>query len=308
MYHKPFIQSLVINWHITEACNYSCQYCYANWERCERPQQLAKKPEYTSELLNELYKFFHPANRANPLVDKISWKSVRLNLAGGEPTLYQDRLVEIAQEAHKIGFDVSLITNGSQLNQDLVEKLAPEISWLGISLDSTLADTNRIIGRRDRRGNLLNIDKLCSVLDFGRKLNPQLNIKINTVVNRYNHLEDLRPLINSAAPDKWKVLRVLPLINENLIVSDKEYSQFLIRHKELTGIISVENNLDMVDSYIMVNPYGQFFQNSSFSINHGYNYSRSIVQVGAKTAFSDITFTPDRFAARYSPQMTGARI
>lgn len=25
---RHFVDELVINWHLTEACNYRCQYCY----------------------------------------------------------------------------------------------------------------------------------------------------------------------------------------------------------------------------------------------------------------------------------------
>lgn len=27
---------IVINWHVTEACNYHCGYCYAKWQRVDR--------------------------------------------------------------------------------------------------------------------------------------------------------------------------------------------------------------------------------------------------------------------------------
>ena len=26
-------RELVVNWHITEACNYKCSYCFAKWNR-----------------------------------------------------------------------------------------------------------------------------------------------------------------------------------------------------------------------------------------------------------------------------------
>ena len=25
-------KELVVNWHITEACNYKCDYCFAKWD------------------------------------------------------------------------------------------------------------------------------------------------------------------------------------------------------------------------------------------------------------------------------------
>ena len=31
----------VINWHVTEACNYRCGYCYAHWDRPSRTEVCA---------------------------------------------------------------------------------------------------------------------------------------------------------------------------------------------------------------------------------------------------------------------------
>lgn len=88
---------LVINWHVTEACNYSCQYCYAKWDAPQRQRQrdLIHNPVHTRELLVRIYEFFHPDNDANPLRRHMDWGSVRLNLAGGEPSLYARRLLEM---------------------------------------------------------------------------------------------------------------------------------------------------------------------------------------------------------------------
>lgn len=47
-------QQLVINWHLTEACNYSCQYCYAAWNKATNPRELINDAGQTLELLTEL--------------------------------------------------------------------------------------------------------------------------------------------------------------------------------------------------------------------------------------------------------------
>ena len=36
---------LVINWHITEACNYQCFYCFAKWQKDDQRELLHSKHE-----------------------------------------------------------------------------------------------------------------------------------------------------------------------------------------------------------------------------------------------------------------------
>lgn len=296
---------LVINWHLTEACNYCCQYCYATWNESACPRELIHDPERTAALLSELYRFFWPGNHANPLASRMSWSSVRLNLAGGEPLLHANKLPVIVSQARALGFEVSLISNGSHLDHELLGRLAPQLTWLGISIDSASPATNRAIGRIDRRGRLLELDNLATRLGSARQANPDLHLKLNTVVNQLNHAEDLSALIRRFAPDKWKVLRMLPVINQHLAVSDEQFVAFVARHNTFANILCAEDNQDMHESYLMVDPHGRFFQNSPLIAGQGYAYSPPILQVGAEAAFAVMAFDPERFSARYIPVLAG---
>ena len=307
MSNKPHIQSLVINWHVTEACNYRCQYCYATWREDSHSKPLIHDPKNSSALLHQLFEFFRPDNHNNPLNNKMTWSSVRLNLAGGEPLLFRNRLPAIADEARELGFEVSLITNGSRMSQGVIEKLAPELTWFGISIDSANVVTNCAIGRLDRKGQQVNIDKLCNAIELARQKNPEILIKLNTVINKHNHLEDFSPLIQRIAPDKWKALQVLPLVDQHLSINHEQFAAFVDRHDMFTDVLYSENNQDMYDSYIMVSPQGHFFQNSLSTAEHPYTYSRPILQAGTKAAFSDIAFDHERFSARYIHSYAGAR-
>lgn len=290
---------LVLNWHLTEACNYRCQYCYAAWNESTCPRELIHDPERTTTLLNELYQFFRPGNCANPLARRMSWSSVRLNLAGGEPLLHVNKLPAIVSQARRLGFEVSMISNGSRLNRELLDRLATQLSWLGISIDSASPATSRAIGRVDRRGRLLDLENLATCLTNARQANPDLHLKLNTVVNQRNHGEDLSALVRRFAPDKWKVLRMLPVVNQNLAVSDEQFTAFVARHRTFANILCAEDNQDMRESYLMVDPHGRFFQNIPLIAGQGYAYSSPILQVGAKAAFAEMVFDPDRFSARY---------
>lgn len=259
--HNP--TSLVLNWHLTQTCNYRCQYCYATWDAPNFRNELIFDPVRAATLLHELYSFFRPDNKANPLAERLGWKSVRLNFAGGEPLLQADKLIPLINQARDLGFEVSLISNGSLLNADLVKTLASQLTWLGISIDSVNSATNVAIGRVDRNGRLIDREELVTSLIMARQSNPTLRIKLNTVVNKLNYNEDLHSLIQRLSPEKWKVLRMLPVVNKLLTVTDEQFKAFVSRHQTFNQIICVEDNQDMRESYLMVDPSGRFFQNSS---------------------------------------------
>lgn len=302
----PVIEELTLNWHITEACNYRCQYCYAKWKDAPDRKELFHDSGRTRELLGGLFRFFHPKNDRNPLRKEFSWKAVRLNIAGGEPSILGDRLLETAQIAQEVGFRLSIISNGSGLTPKVVRELAPQLTCLGISLDSANSVTNREIGRADRRGKLLNLDELVANLDLARQINPQLMVKLNTVVNLLNAGEDLSGLLGEVRPNRWKILRMLPILDDSLAVSDVEFSAFVQRHRSFRSIQCVEDNQDMYESYLMIDPLGRFFQNHP-SLAGGYLYSKPILSVGVMAAFKEMAFKPDSLQSRYTCEAGGKR-
>ncbi|MRR51462.1 MAG: radical SAM protein [Rhodocyclaceae bacterium] len=288
---------LVINWHVTEACNYACRYCYSKWHTDGTDKELVRDPDACTALLTEIHRQFAPTPRNHARLG-MKWRSVRLSLAGGEPLLYGREIVRIAAQAREIGFDISVISNGSRLTRALMTELAPQLSVLGLSLDSAQPAINREIGRTDRHSRVLPLEELTAIIQHGQTLNPNLRLKINTVVNALNFTEDMAPLIRQLAPDKWKILRMLPTVTNDLAIADNEFAEFVNRHAALGGIISAEDNGDMVESYIMIDPRGRFFQNSLSG--RGYRYSDPILGVGAETAFRQISWLADKFQARYA--------
>lgn len=290
-------RELVINWHVTEACNYTCRYCYAKWQHAESVRELIHDQEGSRRLLSEIYSYFSPENEANPLRREMRWSSVRLNLAGGEPFLYGKRIVETIEVARELGFAVSIISNGSRLSTSVLTDITPHLSVLGISLDSGYEQTNREIGRIDKKGGALPIQDLVSGLVLAKQLNPNLKLKLNTVVNSKNWFEDMSEFVSRLAPAKWKVLRMLPTITDELAVSEKEFQSFVLRHQLLGSIMCVEDNVDMAESYLMIDPHGCFFQNSLG--RKGYDYSPRILEVGAAAAFAHIEMSVSKFISRY---------
>jgi len=279
-------QPFVINWHVTQACNFHCGYCYAQWQPRGHQTDLIRDPAATRALLESLYARFSPGV-ASP----------RLNFAGGEPLLHPERLLMAVRTARSIGFDVSLISNGSRLSASLMARLAPELSLLGLSIDAVRPEVLAAIGRQDRSGRRVNLRMLAQLVAQARRTNPGLDLKINTVVCAPNWQEDLAHVIRELSPRRWKVLRVLPVISDALSVSDAQFQTFVDRHHSLGNLMSVEDTEHMTGSYIMVDPLGRFFQNREGAA--GYDYSPPILEVGAQEAFAQIGWSPVKFQARY---------
>ena len=295
------IDEIVVNWHLTEACNYSCKYCYSAWDKKYLTFELFRKPQLISNIIDELCYFFKNRDKISPLHTKLQWKNVRLSLAGGEVLLYPSHVLKIAQEAKAKGLKVSLITNGSLLSDKTILKLVPNLSMLGISIDSGSSKTSRSIGRKNASGQALDLYEIEQKLNLARSINPDLFIKINTVVNMLNAKENLTELISRLSPNKWKVFKMLPIVSQDLSVSSVDYKKFIDRHCLLSDILSAENNEDMTESYIMIDPIGRFFQNNKNTDSpSAYTYSQPITKIGVVKAFSQIPFNTNKFVSRYT--------
>lgn len=285
------MKTLVINWHLTERCNFQCRYCYAKWNHPNAHKDMIKSPENTEKMLRAIYQLFE--KRFKPL----GFENVRLNLAGGEPLSYKQPFFRCVELAKQCGFEVSIITNGWFLDDAFVETIGHQVDLLGISLDALDKETNLNIGRHNK-GKTLSVAQLTQTIHKIRQKNPAVVIKLNTVVNKHNWQADLSKLIQSIRPQRWKILNVLPVRTKDLCVNQRQFQHFLQTHKAYSAIMNVEDNDSMQHSYLMIDPQGRFYQNRLNAM--GYDYSEPILDVGVMRAFSQINFDVDKFIARYT--------
>ena len=287
------IDELVINWHITEACNYNCGYCFAKWDK---PNELHRSLESIEKLLDLLASYFIYGNP--PIKQEIEYENVRLNIAGGEPMMLSSTFSIVLMLAKQKGFRTSIITNGHYLLNNKFELPTNVLDMVGISFDSQSYDTRTVIGRVDRKGNSISSDDL--KLAFSKLASTQKGVrtKVNTVVNKLNWEEDFSSLMLDVKPDKWKVLQVMPYGNDELLVTKEQFNRFLKRHENQGIPIFPESNRAMTESYLMIDPKGRFYQNGSYGL--GYVYSKCINDVGVDKALSDIDFDSNTFLRRYS--------
>ena len=262
---------LSVNLHFWPYCNMKCKYCFANFKDL---RNLFSKEEWI-EIIQQLY--------------HINIK--KINFVGGEPTLCP-YLGDLIHYSKNLGLITSVVSNGTGITREFIEKYGRKIDWIGLSLDSSDEKIQKSLGRGTGSyvGKIISKSKM--VKEAGIKL------KVNTVVNRLNFLEDMTHIISEIKPDRWKVFQMLEIQGmnnasiKNLLITTKQFSYFVIRHKNLNPII--EDNNQMVESYLMIDPTGRFYQNS----NNKYHYSRPILEVGINEALNEINFNCAKFVER----------
>lgn len=249
-----------INLHILEACNFKCRQCFSKFG--------------TKKLLS--------VKDWEKIVDNcIAGADVaEFNIAGGEPMLYPG-LVELVQYIRDKGVKVSLITNGSLMDEEWIKSYAGMYETIGFSVDSINDETNRKIGRCDRNGKAIPAGRIVELCGLIRKYAPECRIKINTVVSALNKDEIMSDFIDKIAADRWKILRMKPFqydgfSNLDIQVSDEEFEEFVERNRERrrkeygvtaeTGIETAKREVivepDMKASYVLIDSNGCLLDNA----------------------------------------------
>jgi radical S-adenosyl methionine domain-containing protein 2 len=271
---SPQYARIAVNYHITRQCNYNCGFCF----------HTAK----TSHVENE--------ENAKRIIKELRDAGFRkINFAGGEPFLQPKLLGKLVQYAKvDCGYEsVSIISNGSKVQEQWFKEYGKYLDILGISCDSVDEEINVRIGRG--KGNHLqfvrNAAKWCNQYE--------VKFKLNTVVNKFNCHTDMSALLNEIQPMRWKIFQVLPLEGENLgdNATKRDVTPFLIENHEFASfikknrlnlfdpsIMKIEGNNVMQSSYILVDEYGCFLDSST----GGKLPTKSILDVGVESAWQEL--------------------
>lgn len=270
-YGQPVFETA--SFHIVKPCNMKCKFCYATFDDMHVGSQLSKEDAF--EILLKL---------KNAGLQKITF-------AGGEPLLYR-HIKDVIIYSHSIGLTTSIITNGSLLDEDWLTEMKPYLNWIGISIDSLFKVTNEQIGRRTK-WNVDYYSLIAMIKSFGYRL------KINTVINAYNHDEDFNEFLNYAQPERWKVFQTLRVEGQNdrqfdeIKCSSEEFNDFIERHK-INSCIVPENNEAMTGSYLLIDPQGRLFENSKGK----HTYSSPLQSNDINKCLSEISLNREMFIKR----------
>lgn len=276
------MKEVTINWHLTQKCNLKCYYCFAKYSKYEK-REIHHSQDDIKLFLDKLYKSFSKEFKNS---------KIRLNLAGGEPTISKN-IDFIIEYAYRLGFKISMISNSFDLKDEFIFNNSKYISVFGLSIDSINKSTNIKIGRsiKDKTLNNISVKKLIESL---RAYNSEIEIKINTVVNEFNYNEYLGDLINYINPNKWKVFQALNINSKDIYCSEESFNIFLENHKQIRNVFFESNDL-MINSYIMIDPFGRFFQNKSGK----YNYSKPIIELEKSEIIDCLDVDLKKYMKRY---------
>ena len=235
------------------------------------------------------------------VVERLSQSGLfsKINFAGGEPTLclWLPKLVQTAK-AH--GLTTGIVTNGSRLTPELLDRMEGCLDWVTLSIDSIDPQTLRQIGRTVQN-QPMRAEQYEALADTVR--HRSIRLKVNTVVNRYNVHEILAPFIQRAAPERWKLLQALPVAGQNddkfaeYAITREEFWEYVERNRtvEAYGVRLVpEDNELMTGSYVMVDPAGRFFDNTKGR----HTYSQPILEAGVEAALAQVSVDVERFNRR----------
>lgn len=274
-----------VNFHLWEPCNMRCGFCFAQFKDV--------KPALPRGHLER--------QDALEVVEGLCGCGFeKINFAGGEPTLCP-WLPDLIGLAKSRGLTTSIVTNGSRVTEAWLDGVAGTLDWMALSVDSVDPDTLKRIGRTQRGKEPMSAEAYRRIAESARRRGVRL--KVNTVVNRCNHEEDLTAFILSVKPERWKLLQALRVEGQNdgefeaFAVSDDEFQAYAERSQavEESGIrVVAESNELMRGSYVMVDPAGRFFDNAS----GGHRYSRPILEVGVEDALREVDVDAVRFRER----------
>lgn len=274
----------VINYHLTNSCNYRCTYCFGKF-----PNKAELTFDQACMVVDNIARYFSK----NGIADG------RINLAGGEPLLcgYLDDLIDYI---NAYGIKVSIITNGSLLTKERIALWKGKVCCIGLSIDSALSETNAAIGR-GYGGKQLTDKQLVSITQAIHR--NGIELKINTVVSKLNVNEDMRVIYKRLKPDRLKLLQVeiVDGINDcanKFAISKKEFDKFCGMHKDSCGNIVREYSGDMENSYLMINPQGELQLNDNGKyFTYGSCLEEELNEILRRTPISD-----EKFYARYGKQ------
>jgi radical S-adenosyl methionine domain-containing protein 2 len=273
-----------VNYHLWAACNMRCRFCFAPFQ----------------DVVDEVVPKGHlPREQSIRLVSVLATRFGKISFAGGEPTLCP-WLPELVHAAKERGATTMLVTNGSRLDR-VLDRLRGTLDWVAMSIDSASEHTLVTLGRAVGGRVPISPARYVALAEMVRQAG--MRVKVNTVVTSANASEDMSALMQALRPERWKLLRVLPVEGQNtgrvesLLCTDDAFSGFVDRHQHLErmGIAVVaEDNEDMRGSYGMVDPAGRFFDNAS----GGHRYSAPILTAGVDAAWRQVSFSMPTFMRR----------
>lgn len=249
---------IVLQWHITEKCNFRCKHCYQNTYVDNGPS-LKKMKEIFQEYI-EL--------KQNQFWDIFNQRYI--NFVGWEPFLRPDfiELLDYINQVTPYKLNIGILTNGSLLNSEKLLSLK-KFDNLDIHFQISIEWTQEINDKIRGGGTfkkILNAIDICSHHNFPIHLSFTLT-KINE-----NELLKLVPYIERYSL-KIKIRRLVPMgMGSNIskyLLTPKEWYIFSIKVQKI--------NIQLINWYIDLTGCSEVTSHEYSGYGCAINYHRLIV-------------------------------
>lgn len=274
-----------VNFHLWEPCNMRCHFCFATFQDVKK---------------SILPKGHLPKEQAIEVVLKLAQAGFqKITFAGGEPTLC-GWLPELMATAKKEGLTTMIVTNGTHLTDEFLLANQNTIDWIALSVDSLRDETNISSGRAVLGKKPMTKATYFELVDKIKSYG--YGLKINTVVTAKNYDESMLEFIGYSKPSRWKIFQVLAIMGQNdqkiasFLTSENQFNQFISNHKlvQNTTKMVAETNDQIKGSYVMVDPAGRFFDDTTGK----HIYSEPILEVGCEKAIQQMFYDTSKFEER----------
>jgi radical S-adenosyl methionine domain-containing protein 2 len=295
-----------VNWHCYKACNYSCNFCYARFTDLKATPVMVE-------------------NEGRQLLEQLAEAGVeKINFVGGEPMLHPHLEAWIIH-AKDLKMVTSIVSNGTGINKEFLERMTGYLDWIGLSIDASNDALHAELGRGLRgeiaRGTSAHLKRM---LDVAKLLHEfSIGVKMNTVVTSLNQDDNMSTVVRVIRPHRWKIFQALAIEGENeadiaiLAVGDDAFHDYVKRHQsEMRDISDMsiigEDNSVMLGTYAMIDPLGRVYTN----VDGRYSYStHSALVMGFREAWDEVSsgFHEERFHARdgnwdWNREQTGGEV
>lgn len=194
----------------TMRCNGNCVFCITN-----------------SKIENEMLEFTADSWRkiTKRVVDEL--KPCNIDIVGGEPTLRNDAVLEILKELVNTNIVLKLITNGENLDNNEIQKIAPYLSKMNHNIQISLDGTEETM-KKIRPGVKYNKVIECIKILDSVKLNFGINVTITKL--NINEIDKLVQFIDQYHPTyvtfgPLQVSVKAPSYCQKIMIDDKEESE-----------------------------------------------------------------------------------
>lgn len=180
---KTMLRSVHLN--ISPLCNLQCDYCYAE-ERENQSVQSLSLAEYC-RLIDELH--------------NIS-TGIEIAITGGEPLLNEDACA-ISTYCRSKGFYTHLLTNGTPIDENNVEKITSSFDIIRVSVDGYTTekhDFHRGAGSLAKTVKSIELlEKAGATVKIAMTVTKQNIVEIESMASRYGNKLIFQPLFNAGS-------------------------------------------------------------------------------------------------------------